>query len=164
MVRRDTILLGIEQTREDVNFLKGLYDTVRSELTVFSLFRDAVEETLRASLAELAAEEKWAQTNPRTTEMATVAEKYDSLVIGRFYRLPGLGMFVRMLDAQMAATGQAPSLSSAREAAEAAFQGRVANLEAELDYTVIPIQKLVRMQLGSALLAANYAAGRAAQR
>lgn len=164
MVRRDTILLGIEQTREDVNFLKGLYDTVRSELTVFSLFRDAVEETLRASLAELAAEEKWAQTNPRTTEMATVAEKYDSLVIGRFYRLPGLGMFVRMLDAQMAATGKAPSLSSAREAAEAAFQGRVANLEAELDYTVIPIQKLVRMQLGSALLGANYAAGRAGQR
>lgn len=164
MVRRDTILLGIEQTREDVNFLKGLYDTVRSELTVFLLFRDAVEETLRASLAELAAEEKWAQTNPRTTEMATVAEKYDSLVIGRFYRLPGLGMFVRMLDAQMAATGKAPSLSSAREAAEAAFQGRVANLEAELDYTVIPIQKLVRMQLGSALLGANYAAGRAGQR
>jgi len=65
-----------------------------------------------------------------------------------------------MLDAQIAATGESPSLSSARETAKAAFDARSAALEAELDYTVVPIQKLVRVQLGSALLAADYAAGR----
>jgi len=174
MVRRDAILQGIEESKDDVNLLKELYDAVKSELTVHlsrtgtgtgpSPFRDAIEETLRTALAELAAEEKWAQTNRKTGAMATVAEKFDSLVIGRFYRLPGLGMFVRMLDAQIAATGESPSLSSAREAAKATFQSRAADLEAELDYTVIPIQKLVRVQLGSALLAADYAAGRQAQR
>jgi len=81
-------------------------------------------------------------------------------------------MFVHMLDAQIAATGESSSLgcrhsdgalsaSSAREAARAA--SRAADLEAELDYTVVPIQKLVRVQLGSALLAADYAAGRQAR-
>ena len=184
MVRRDAILQAIEETREDVNFLEELYDTVKSELTVVSPFRDAIEETLRTALAELAAEESWARTDPRTAEMATVAEKFDSLVIHRSDRLFGLGMFVRMLDAQtlcpwalyldhtglsakgpgVAATGESPSLSSAREAARAAFEERAADLEAELDYTVIPIQKLVRVQLGSALLAADYAAGRQARR
>jgi len=164
IVRRDAILQAIEETREDVNFLRELHDAVKSELTVPSPFRDAIEETLRTSLAELAAQENWARTNPKTAEMATVAEKFDNLVIQRSYRLFGLGMFVRMVDAQIAATGESPSLSSAREAARAAFEVRSTALEAELDYTVVPIQKLVRVQLGSALLAADYAAGRQAQR
>ncbi len=160
VVRRDAILQAIEETRESVDFVKGLYDAVKSELTVPSPFRDAIEETLRTALAELAAEENWARTNPKTAEMATVAEKFDNLVIHRADRLFGLGVFVRMLDAQIAATGESPSLSSAREAAKATFEARAADLEAELDYTVVPIQKLVRVQLGSALLAADYAAGR----
>jgi len=164
IVRRDAILQAIEETKENVDFVKQLYAAVKSELTVPSPFRDAIEETLRTSLAELAAEETWARTNPKTAEMATVADKFDSLVIHRFYQLPGLGMFVRMLDAQIAATGESPSLSSAREAAKAAFEAQSAALEAELDYTVVPIQKLVRVQLGSALLAADYAARRQAQR
>jgi len=163
MVRRDAILQAIEETKEDVSFLKKLYDAVKSELTAPSPFRDAIEETLRTSPSELAAEEKWARTDPKTAEMATVAEKFDNLVIHRSDRLFGLGMFVRLLDAQIAATGESPSLSSAREAARASFEARAADLEAELDYTVVPIQKLVRVQLGSALLAADYAFGRQAQ-
>jgi hypothetical protein len=164
MVRRDAILQAMAETRESISFMEALYDGVKSELTVPSPFRDAIEETLRTSLEELAAQEHWARTNPRTAELATVAEKFDSLVIHRFYGLLGLGMFVRMLDAQIAATGESPSLSSAREAAKATFETRSTALEAELDYTVVPIQKLVRVQLGSALLAADYAAGRRAGR
>ena len=164
MVRKDAILQAIAESREDVNFLKGLYDAVKGELTVPSPFRDVIEETLGTALAELAAEESWARTDPKTAEMATVAEKFDSLVIRRSDRLFSLSMFVRLLDAQIAVTGESPSLSSAREAAKAAFEARSADLEAELDYTVVPIQKLVRVQLGSALLAADYAAGRQARR
>jgi hypothetical protein len=159
MVRRDAILQAIEETRENVSFLQELYDAVKSELTVPSPFRDAIEETLRTSLEELAAEGNWARTNPSTAETATVAQKFDSLVIHRFHRLLDLGMFVRMLDAQIAATGESPSLSSACETARAAFDARSAALEAELDYTVVPIQKLVRVQLGSTLLVADYVAG-----
>jgi hypothetical protein len=159
IVRRDAILEAIEADRESVNFVKGLYDAVKSELTVASLFRDGIEQTLRTSLEELAAEENWARTNPKAAEMATVAQKFDSLVIRRSYWLYTLGMFVHMLDAQIAATGESPSLSSAREQAGTAFEARSTALDAELDYTVVPIQKLVRVQLGSALLAADYAAG-----
>jgi hypothetical protein len=164
MVRRDAILQRIEETKGHVGFMQALYDAVKGELTAPSLFGDAIDDILRTSPKELGAQANWARTNPRTAQMATVAEKFDSLVIHRFYRLLGLGMFVRMLDAQMAATGESPSLSSAREAAKAAFETRSTALEAELDYTVVPIQKLVRVQLGSALLAADYAAGRRAKR
>ena len=159
MVRRDAILQAIEETREHVSFMQGLYDAVESELTLPSPFRDAIEETLRTSLEELAAQENWARTNPTTSQMATAAQKFDSLVIHRFHRLLGLGMFVRMLDAQIATTGESSSLCSGHEIAKAAFDAGTAALEAELDYVVVPIQKLVRVQLGSALLAADYAAG-----
>jgi hypothetical protein len=164
LVRRDVLLQAVEETKEDIELLKGQYDAVRSELTVPSPFRDAIEETLRSSRAKLAAEENWSRANPEADKRATVAEKYDSLVLGRIGRLPHLGMFVRLLDAQMAATGQSSSLSSAGEEAKTVFEARAAGLEAELDYTVVPIQKLVRVQLGSALLAADHAARRQAVR
>jgi hypothetical protein len=163
MMRRDVLLQAIEETKEDLKLLKGLYDGVESELTVPSPFRDAIEETLKRSGAELAAEESWSRANPETTKRATLAEEYDSLVLGRAERLPRLGMFLRLLDAQIAATGQSNSLSSAADQAKAAFEAHAAELEAELDYTVVPIQKLVRVQLGSALLAADHAATRQAE-
>jgi hypothetical protein len=162
--RRDAILQEIEETRAHIGFMQALYDEVKDELTVPSPFHLAIEHTLTSSLSELDARASWARTSLPMTEMATASQKFDSLVINRFYRLLSLGMFVRMLNAQVAATGESPSLCSARETAKTAFETRCAALEAELDYTVVPIQELVRVQLGSALLAADYAAGRRARR
>jgi len=71
-------------------------------------------------------------------------------------------MFVRMIEAQIEATGESSALRSALENARAIFETHHTELEAKLDYEVIPIQKLVRVQLGSALLAAGYAAERRA--
>jgi hypothetical protein len=58
------------------------HSTLQAQRTpVPSPFRDVIEETLRTSLAELAAEENWARANPNrcrlsaTAGMATVPEK-----------------------------------------------------------------------------------------
>ncbi len=162
MTRRHAILEAIAEAREHLRFLQTVYAAVKDELTVSSPFRDAVEEMLRTSPAELDAEENWARTSPETARPATVAEKFDNLVLGRFHRLLGLGMFVRMLDAQIAA-GESPSLRAARDKVSAAFDTLAAELEKEVEYTPIPIQKLVRVQLGSGLLAAAYAAERSSR-
>ncbi len=156
--RRDALLQAINESRESVEFLAELYDTVNGELTVPSLFRDAIEENLRTSGEELAVEEEWVRTNPKADGMATVAEKFDNLVIQKYYRLTMLGMFLRMLLVQISKTGTNPALISTLETAREAFDVRAAALEAEIDYSVIPIQKLVRVQLGSGLLAAHYTA------
>jgi len=161
-LRRDALLQAIEESRESVQFLAELYDVVKDELTVASPFQDAIEEYLRTFSEELAVEEEWVRTNPKTDGMATVAEKFDNLVIHRHYRLTTLGMFLRMLDTQIAVTGASPPLISTHTVAKQAFEVRSATLEAEIDYSVIPIQKLVRVQLGSALLTADYVARRRA--
>ncbi len=158
MLRRDALLQAITESRESVEVLAELYDAVKGELTVSSLFRDAVEEHLRASPQEIAVEEEWVRTNPKTEGMATVAEKFDNVIIQKYYRLTMLGMFLRMLQTQISKTGATPVLISAQETTKDAFDKRAAALEAEIDYTVIPIQKLVRVQLGSGLLAAHYTA------
>ena len=158
MLRRDALLQAIAESRESVEVLAELYDAVKGELTVSSLFRDAVEEHLRASPQEIAVEEEWVRTNPKTEGMATVAEKFDNVIIQKYYRLTMLGMFLRMLQAQISKTGATPVLISAQETTKDAFDKRAAALEAEIDYNVIPIQKLVRVQLGSGLLAAHYTA------
>ncbi len=160
MVRRDAILQGTAQDRADLEMLQAQYVAVEGELTLSSPFRVSIEEMLRTWPDRLAAHENWARTDPETERQATVAEKVDNLVIGRFYRLLSLGMFVRMLEAQLAAPGESPALIPALAKAKSLFAERSSALEADLDYSIIPIQKLVRVQLGSALVAAEYAAGR----
>jgi hypothetical protein len=162
MLRRDALLQAIEESRESLIFLAKLFDVVRDELTVVSPFRDAIEEYLRTSGEELAVEEQWVRTNSKTNGLATVAEKFDNLVIHRCYWLTTMGMFLRMLQAQISKTGATPALISAQETIKNAFDMLAAALEAEIDYSVIPIQKLVRVQLGSALLTADYVARRRA--
>jgi hypothetical protein len=163
MVRRDAILQGVEEARDHLVFLQAQYDSVREQLTVSSPFRDTIEHSLEFYPQYLAAEEDWAKTDPETENTATVAEKFDSLVIYKFYRLLRLGIWIRMLDVQIEATGATAALLSVRESAQVAFENLNGELEVELDYSVIPIRKLVSVQLGSALLAGAYAANRLAK-
>jgi hypothetical protein len=160
IVRRDAILQGLEQQKKHYSFLRQQYNKAWDEITIQSPFRDFIDEILRTYQQHIAAEENWAQTDPEAAEIATVAEKFDNLVIRKFDSLFLLGMFVRMLDGQIKATGESSILGSVLEESKAAFETSCSELETSLDYTVIPIQKLVRVQLGSALLSADYASKR----
>ena len=125
------------------------------------MVRDAIAGFLKVLPQYLGAQENWAKTDPGAQQQATVAEKLDALAVRRFYFvLLNLGSAIRMLETQIAATGESPALVSARQRAIAAFDQVAAELETELEYSVVPIRKLVGVQLGSALLAAAYAASR----
>jgi len=125
-----------------------------------SPFRDSAAEILRTYEHPLSAEENWVRKDSETTKVATIAEKFDNLVVRRFYHLFPLGMFIRLLKAQMLETDETALLTSICKTAESEFKKRIVELEADLDYTIIPIQTLVRVQLGSALIAANHVTGR----
>jgi len=160
IVRRDAILQRIEKERHIIGLMRQQYEAIRDELTAPSPFRAPIVEIVEKWEGYLDADETWAKTDPKTTARATVAEKMDNLVISKFYNMLNLGMFVRLLNDQAAATDESPALMAARRAVQSAFDQISHELGAELEYAVIPIQKLVRVQLGSALLAAGYAAGR----
>ena len=161
VTRREAIIQGLDGVRESLDALQEMYDTVRHELTEPSPFKDSISSLLQVVPRHLAAQENWARTDAAAQQQATIAEKLDALSVRRFYFvLLNLGMAIRLIDVQIAATDASPTLTATRLRAIAAFDQVAAELERELEYNVIPIRKLVGVQLGSALLAAAYAARR----
>jgi hypothetical protein len=161
MTRSAAIIQGLERVKKGLEDLQELYDAVRDELTEPSPFKDSISSFLQVLPQNLAAQENWAKTDPSAQKQATVAEKLDALSVRRFYFvLLNLGMTIRMIEAQTAASGDSPTLTATRQRAIAAFDQLVEELETEIEYSVVPIHKLVGVQLGSALLAAAYAAKR----
>ncbi len=153
--RREAILQNLRHTRSNLEWQKGLFEGIREQLTHCSPFEEAVATNLNFNGDYLNAQENWALNEPALNQAASVAEKFDNLSIRRFYQLLGMGMLRRLIAAQIEASGETPGLAQALQAAEAAFDEEAQALEAQLDYQVIPIQKLVRVQLGSAWIAAT---------
>jgi hypothetical protein len=105
------------------------------------------------------AERNWAMTNPETERPATVAECFSNNESVQFYRLLGLGTLVRMLEGQIAIGNGTPEIREHLKAARETFNAWSDKLENALDYRVVPIRKLVAVQLGAALATAEYLAG-----
>lgn len=165
ITRSDAILQGIERVKEGLDNMQELYDAVKEQLTYDSPFKDSISTYLRVMPEQLTAQESWAKTDPAAQEQATIAEKLGAVSVGRFfYVLLHLGMTIRMIDVQIATTGESPSLTATRLRAIAIFDQVAADLESELEYSVVPIRKLVSVQLGSALLGATYAGTRTAKK
>lgn len=160
-IRRDVILEGVEKTREQFKVISDVYNSIKDQLTAPSPFKDSIANFINIIPQNLSAQENWAKSDPQTEELATVAEILDSHYVKRFYFvLLNLGMTVRMIDEQIKVSGESNALSEAYKKASLAFDEICLELEHDLAYSVIPISKLVRVQLGSALLAATYAADR----
>ncbi len=156
-VRREALLEALERERGYHAFLLSQYEAIKGCLAVGSPFRESVEHYLEIAPQRLAAREDWARSDPRAQRVATVAERFDSLVINKSNPMFMMGMFLRMIDAQVAAAGEEVALTQGRERVNGELEALSQELASELEYSVIPIQKLVRVQVGSALLAADYA-------
>ncbi len=155
MLRRDAVLEGLQKSKADGEFFRQQYDRVKDFLTIQSPFRDTMEDRISSNDEYLASQENWARNDPVLNVPATVAEKFDNLLVRRFYNLLSIGMFVRMIQAEMDASGQKSALVDALQATQKWFDEESSALEKELAYDVVPIQKLVRVQLGAGLLYAS---------
>ncbi len=154
--RRDCILEALERDRGYCADLQKRYDRVQSYLTIPSPFRETVEHYLEHVPGALDADENWAKTDPDLARPATVAEAFDTLVIAKYWRAFHLSPFLRMVEAEAEASGWDGVLREAFQDAERAFNEHSQMVLQGLPYEVIPIQKLVRIQLGAGLLTARF--------
>jgi hypothetical protein len=155
-VRRESVLSGISAIHEIWDFIGQIVASVADELTVSSPFRDSIQLNLQMIPTYLESQQQHAQTSPEMEQFATRAELFDNAYGKRFYSFLSLGQLVRMLQIEIAASGARPALSSALEQAQAAFEREAAYLENNIQYDVIPIRKLVQVQMGSAILALRH--------
>lgn len=155
-VRREATLAGIKKQREIWTFIKDTLTQVEDSLTVESLFRDAIVLYSEMIFNIFDSQEQHALNTPEMAENATRAELFDNQYTKRFYALLFLGTLVRMLNAEIVAQGETPTLNDALTSAQSRFDEEAAYLEDNIDYSVIPIRKLVQVQLGTTLLSLDH--------
>jgi hypothetical protein len=158
LTRREAIVKSIGEQRARIADLRRRFTRVEPLLTAGSPFVDAIRETLRTADSSMAAEEKIASTDATYARVATVAEKWDALTLRRFYALLTAGQFVRLLETERARTGSGfpAALATELSAALTDFEDRARALEAELNYSIVPIRKLATVQLLTALYAMDH--------
>ena len=175
--RRDVILEGVERGREVVALLDRLLEQTRPVMTEDSRFLRAVSAFTASQRTMLESQARWASQAEGMDQSAAVAQEADALYLGLFYRALTASMLHRAFEhqlARLAATGQEATsgqglavdrveaenlIRRADRELEEALDRWMAEVEAHLPYTVIPIRDLVQVQYG-ALLAVMAAAGR----
>jgi hypothetical protein len=162
MPRRDAVTAQLDQSEECNAFIRALMDKTREWVDAenpFLLALDAFtvsrgEESTRRMIAE----------NPDFAKTATVAEEFDNLLISQFYKSLSYGMVARMNEhelLQMRESGEhnpekEAALGEALALAQKAHKDLTDQLERDIHYDVVPIQKLVSIQLECGLLVSDY--------
>lgn len=156
--RRQAILTGLDLSDEGYQVTNGHLEAVREDLRTRSAFEDAVSAFMKLQRESKAAQRRWAETDPATDRPATIAEIFSNDQEVRFYRLLTLGMLLRMLEGEVAIGNGTPAIRRHLGEATATFEQWAGELAADLDVRVVPIRKLVAVQLGAILATATHLA------
>jgi hypothetical protein len=156
ITRRQANLKGIEFRQGILDFVTRNYSDAQPLLTAKSLFVDTIEELLRTGQTNIETM-KSAVNTEEYERQATVAERWDALYVTKFYALLSLGQFVRLLEHEKSEVEDFPGrLQEILDESLAMFEEKAAEVESDLDYTVVPIKKLASIQLVTALHTMDY--------
>lgn len=163
ILRKDAVLAHLDQSKKDSDFIRAQLDLAKGCFSSVNPFKNALDAFLKYETGDEATR-KMVTENPDYNKLATQAEKFDNLLTARFYKMLSFGLLVRANEyelGKMQAAGEvdAPkqdALTRAMQNAEAELKKLAEYLEEQIQYQVIPIQKLVRIQLESGLIAADY--------
>ncbi len=161
MTRAEAIRARILWTKESNRKLKEALALSEDCLGEDNPFRDSVVCFMKEGGDE--AQLRMADEDTAYRAKATVAEKFDSILCSRFYRLLSYGMLVRANELALSRVTEATPEAGVKRAKlqrglarSAALHAALAEkLEEDLHYSVIPIRKLVRIQLECGLKVAE---------
>ena len=155
--RRDTNLQGIKYWEDIYEFIKENFEETKNYLNTSSPFYEAIYRFLETFKPLLEAERKWAETDESLNRPATVSELFDNQVITKYYSMRIMGEFIRLLDGTVKkSTSPSKKLIATREKSYNKLLKINDEFQKEANIKVIPIQKLVRVQVGVALYAADF--------
>lgn len=164
MTRKDAILRNIEINKAHYTLLENLLNEVRPYITDHNPFVKLVDQIIKYQDKGSEAKKNWASSNPEFEKLANVAQIFDNLYSTKFYNGLSLGLTVRTCEYEMERLKEdariddeaMAKLKSTHERGAHLLKEYCEELERELDYSVIPIQKLVRIQVESGLIVADH--------
>lgn len=152
--RREIILAGIGQTREMMAALRVLLERIAPEMGSDTRFYRTVVSFVDQATNNLESKRTWAESAEGMGAPATVAQEVDELYVGPFYQLLNASMLRRALDEQLSVT-PSDNLRHARNDLEGMLEAWTDRIETGLEYSAIPIRKLVEVQYGALLSLLN---------
>ena len=153
--RRNAVLDNVAESKKYYEWLNREYNKIKNSLKLDTRFRESIEYFLAIMPDSIKAKENWAKKAKELERNATMAEVFDNYQVAKFYRLLLLGMFCRMLKVEIE-NGNNGLIKKVLEEAEIELENRARELEKELRYSVIPVRKLVTLQLAAGLYSALY--------
>ncbi len=155
VIRKDAILSKLDFREDLYKFLYDRFKGIHNLLTRPSRFKESIEYFLEVGLESIKAERNWAKNNPELERPATVAEKFDNELVSKFYSMLITGLFLRMITYQLE-LGFDKRLSDLAEKVKERLSELDEIVEREMNYSVIPIKKLVTVQLAAGLYTMLY--------
>ncbi|KYG90051.1 zinc carboxypeptidase [[Bacillus] sp. KCTC 13219] len=161
--RKDAVLKSLEFTKEADKYILRTLERIKPYIAERNPFKLALE-AFTANDEDIAATKAMVLENPDFLKKATVAEEFDNLLITKFYKMLSYGMLVRVSESEIEKMVENNEdnqekkavLQEEFEAALLQLKELSDELEEKINYQVVPIQKLVAIQLECGLLVADY--------
>jgi hypothetical protein len=153
--RRQVFSQMINQEEHLFSLIKRLYQRVDDDLTLDTPFRRAISDRIDYYLGGIPRQRRWLEQDNDLDRPATVAERFRVKYRKEFEWMRMRGMFVRMLNAEVAAGNDADSFMVPRELMRNSLHDVAVMLADRLNYREIPIRNLVSIQVCAGLAAAE---------
>lgn len=151
--RRKLVLEELESDKNDMEHLISLYEKIKTKIDTHTKFQDALEYFMESFKRSYQARLRWAQTAEELERNATVAEKFDNQISSKSYSLFKWGMLYRLVKSQK---NKDQILSKTANQIKKIIDSRIELLEKKTKFTMIPIRKLVQIQLTAGLYSCLY--------
>ncbi len=164
ITRRDAVLKSSEMSIEDNKELRAVAEVSKAWFDKKNHFYLAVEAFTSNDEGGAEAVKQMMEGKPEYDRMATQAEKFDSLMVSRFYKSLTYSLLHRANVSElelMEKNGETnpekkAALEKGRDLAKAGLDRIIDYLETNLNYSAVPIKNLVSIQLLCGILMADY--------
>ena len=154
VTRREIFSEMIDREETVYTLIQRMYEWVEPELTQDSHFRRAVHSRIDYYLGGIPPRRKWVEEDPDLDENATIARRFQVKYRKEHELLRMRGMFLRMLDEEVARGNDHPSFQIPREIVKNNLHDVATALKEEIDYIYLPIRNIVGIQLSASLATA----------
>jgi hypothetical protein len=152
--RRDLRLKSLEYNKKIFKHSKKYFGYIKKLCDNSTLIYRAVEELIKSRRTYLNFAINKAKTSSLYDGKATVAQAFDSNIANRYYFLTNISMIARLYEeAMLNQPDNYEEILKKKNDLRRWIETEIKELLKDIKYEIIPIQKLVRIQVGSAFIA-----------
>ena len=155
--RRELVLENFNFSVEQFKFAKEIFTQIRNLGSSSSRLFTSVQDYIDNFEKRMEPRIHFAKTTEKYEGKATVAQAFDSNVASRYYIALQLGMIARLCEEVLLNHPEHnEEIYALKKKIDARVEHIVNDVLKKTDFEIIPIQKLVKVQVGTALIVLNH--------